>query len=71
VLSTAHTLRQYYGYCFLPGIGLSAVSILHFHPHCPDFLALTGLAVGFINAGVGRGGFVAQRLATISLPPED
>jgi MFS family permease len=68
MLSTAQTLGQYYGYCFLLGIGLSAVSILPTSILIgPFFSRWRGLAVGFINAGVGLGGFVAPRLATAQL----
>jgi MFS transporter, OFA family, oxalate/formate antiporter len=65
LLSTIHSLGQYYAFCFLLGIGVSAVSIL---PNSilvgPYFSRWRGLAVGFINAGIGLGSFIAVRLVT-------
>src|ERR1700761_2645829 len=68
LLSTIHTLGQYYAYCFLLGIGASAVSILPTSILIgPFFSQWRGLAVGFINAGIGLGGFIAPRLATAQI----
>jgi MFS family permease len=64
LLSTATTLPTYYAYCFLLGLGGSAASIL---PNsiliAPFFAKGRASAVGFINAGIGLGGFVAPQLA--------
>ena len=68
LLSTIHSLAQYYGFCFLLGIGASAVSILPTSILIgPFFSQWRGLAVGFINAGIGLGGFIAPRLATAQI----
>jgi MFS family permease len=68
LLSTIHSLREYYAFCFLLGIGASAVSILPTSILIgPFFSRWRGLAVGFINAGIGLGGFVAPRLATAQI----
>lgn len=68
LLSTIHSLTQYYAFCFLLGIGASAVSILPTSILIgPLFSQWRGLAVGFINAGIGLGGFIAPRLATSQL----
>jgi MFS family permease len=68
LLSTIHSLGQYYAYCFLLGIGASAVSILPTSILIgPFFSRWRGLAVGFINAGIGLGGFIAPRLATAEI----
>jgi MFS family permease len=68
LLSTIHSRPQYYGFCFLLGIGASAVSILPTSILIgPFFSRWRGLAVGFINAGIGLGGFIAPRLATAQI----
>jgi MFS family permease len=68
LLSTIHSLREYYAFCFLLGIGASAVSILPTSILIgPFFSRWRGLAVGFINAGIGLGGFIAPRLATAEI----
>ena len=68
LLSTIHSLGQYYAFCFLLGIGASAVSILPTSILIgPYFSRWRGLAVGFINAGIGLGGFIAPRLATAEI----
>ena len=68
LLSTIHSLPQYYAFCFLLGIGASAVSILPTSILIgPFFSRWRGLAVGFINAGIGLGGFIAPRLATAQI----
>ena len=68
LLSTIHSLGDYYSFCFLLGIGVSAVSIL---PNsiliAPYFSRWRGLAVGFINAGIGVGSFIAVRLVTAQI----
>jgi MFS family permease len=68
LLSTIHSLREYYAFCFVLGIGASAVSILPTSILIgPFFSRWRGLAVGFINAGIGLGGFIAPRLATAQI----
>jgi MFS family permease len=68
LLSTIHSLREYYAFCFLLGIGASAVSILPTSILIgPLFSQRRGLAVGFINAGIGLGGYIAPRLATAQI----
>ena len=68
LLSTLHSLGQYYAFCVLLGIGASAVSILPTSILIgPFFSRWRGLAVGFINAGIGLGGFIAPRLATAQI----
>jgi MFS family permease len=68
LLSTIHSLGQYYAFCFLLGIGASAVSILPTSILIgPFFSRWRGLAVGFINAGIGLGGYIAPRLATAEI----
>ena len=68
LLSTIHSLGQYYAFCFLLGTGASAVSILPTSILIgPFFSRWRGLAVGFINAGIGLGGFIAPRLATAQI----
>lgn len=68
LLSTIHSLTGYYAFCFLLGIGASAVSILPTSILIgPFFSQWRGLAVGFINAGIGLGGFFAPRLATAQI----
>jgi MFS family permease len=65
LLSTIHSLQAYYAFCFLLGIGASAVSILPTSILIgPFFSEWRGLAVGFINAGIGLGGYIAPRLVT-------
>src|SRR5580698_5805952 len=68
LLSTIDSRPQYYAFCFLLGIGASAVSILPTSILIgPFFSRWRGLAVGFINAGIGLGGFIAPRLATAQI----
>jgi MFS transporter, OFA family, oxalate/formate antiporter len=68
LLSTIHSLREYYAFCFLLGIGASAVSIIPTSILIgPYFSRWRGLAVGFINAGIGLGGFIAPRLTTAQI----
>jgi MFS transporter, OFA family, oxalate/formate antiporter len=68
LLSTIHSRPQYYAFCFLLGIGASAVSILPTSILIgPFFSRWRGLAVGFINAGIGLGGYIAPRLATAQI----
>jgi OFA family oxalate/formate antiporter-like MFS transporter len=68
LLSTIHSLGQYYAFCFVLGIGASAVSILPTSILIgPFFSRWRGLAVGFINAGIGLGGYIAPRLATAQI----
>jgi OFA family oxalate/formate antiporter-like MFS transporter len=68
LLSTIHSRPQYYAFCFLLGVGASAVSILPTSILIgPFFSRWRGLAVGFINAGIGLGGFIAPRLATAQI----
>lgn len=68
LLSTIHTLAQYYAFCALLGAGATAVSILPTSILIgPFFSRWRGLAVGFINAGIGLGGFIAPRLATAQI----
>jgi len=63
-----HSLPQYYAFCFLLGMGASAVSILPASILIgPFFSRWRGLAVGTINAGIGLGGFIAPRLATAEI----
>jgi MFS family permease len=65
LLSTIRSLSSYYAYCVLLGTGTSAVSILPTSMLIgPLFSRWRGLAVGFINAGIGLGGFIAPRLVT-------
>lgn len=57
LLSFANSRPQYYAFCVVLGAGASAVSIL---PNSiligPWFSRNRGLAVGFVNAGIGLGG---------------
>src|SRR5690348_4894363 len=57
LLSLTSSLTQYYAFCILLGLGTSAVSIL---PNsllvAPWFAHRRGIAVGFVNAGIGLGG---------------
>jgi len=57
LLSLTQSLGEYYGFCVLLGVGTSAVSIL---PNsllvAPWFAQRRGIAVGFVNAGIGLGG---------------
>ena len=57
LLSLAQSRPQYYAFCVVLGAGTSAVSIL---PNSiligPWFSRNRGLAVGFVNAGIGLGG---------------
>ena len=67
LLSLTRSLGQYYGFCVLLGLGTSAVSIL---PNsllvAPWFAHRRGLAVGFVNAGIGLGG-IAPLVATTQI----
>lgn len=68
LLSTIHSLPQYYAFCALLGAGASAVSILPTSILIgPAFSQWRGLAVGVINAGIGLGGYIAPRLATAQI----
>lgn len=68
LLSTIHSLAQYYAFCCLLGLGSSAVSILPTSILIGAYFSRwRGLAVGFINAGIGVGGFIAPRLATAEI----
>jgi MFS family permease len=68
LLSTIHSLAQYYAFCALLGVGASAVSILPTSILIgPSFSQWRGLAVGVINAGIGLGGYIAPRLATAQI----
>ena len=68
LLSTIETLWQYYAWCLLLGMGASCVSILPTSILIgPFFSRWRGLAVGFINAGIGLGGFLAPRLVTAQI----
>jgi MFS transporter, OFA family, oxalate/formate antiporter len=57
LLSTARSRAAYFAFCAILGAGTSAVSIL---PNSiligPWFTRRRGLAVGFVNAGIGLGG---------------
>ena len=57
LLSSAESRPRYYAFCVVLGAGTSAVSIL---PNSiligPWFSRNRGLAVGFVNAGIGLGG---------------
>lgn len=65
LLSTIHSLPQYYAFCVILGMGASAASIIATSILIgPYFSRWRGLAVGFINAGIGLGGYIAPRLAT-------
>ena len=63
LLSLTKSLSEYYAFCLVLGAGTSAVSIM---PNSlligPWFGARRGLAVGFINAGIGLGQFIAPSL---------
>jgi MFS family permease len=65
LLSTMTSFPQYLAYCFVLGLGTCAVSIV---PNSmligPYFSGRRGLAVGFINAGIGLGGYIAPKLET-------
>jgi MFS family permease len=68
LLSTIHSRPQYYAFCLLLGVGASAVSILPTSILIgPFFSRWRGLAVGFINAGIGLGGYIAPRLSTAQI----
>lgn len=65
LLSTMSSLGQYFAFCFVLGLGTSAVSILPTSIIIgPYFSKRRGLAVGFINAGIGLGGYIAPLLVT-------
>lgn len=65
LLSTARSRGEYYAFCTILGAGTSAVSIL---PNSiligPWFTRNRGLAVGFVNAGIGLGGVAPAITAT-------
>ena len=64
LLSTIHSLTQYYAYCFLLGLGVSAVSIVPCSVLIgPYFSRWRGTVVGVVNAGIGLGGFLAPRVS--------
>ena len=67
LLSFTRSLGQYYSFCVLLGFGTSAVSIL---PNsllvAPWFASRRGIAVGFVNAGIGLGG-IAPLVATAQI----
>lgn len=67
LLSLTQSLTQYYAFCILLGLGTSSVSIL---PNsllvAPWFSARRGIAVGFVNAGIGLGG-IAPLVATTQI----
>jgi len=67
LLSLTKSLGEYYAFCILLGLGTSAVSIL---PNsllvAPWFAQRRGVAVGFVNAGIGLGG-VAPLVATTQI----
>ena len=68
LLSQAKTLAAYYACCLLLGLGISAVSILPTSLLvAPWFARGRGSAVGFINAGIGLGGFIAPLLTNSQL----
>jgi MFS family permease len=65
LLSTIHSMTQYYAFCVILGMGASAASIIATSILIgPYFSRWRGLAVGFINAGIGLGGYIAPRLTT-------
>jgi MFS family permease len=65
LLSTAQSQPQYYAFCVLLGAGSSAVSILPTSILIgPWFSRNRGLAVGFVNAGIGLGGVAPTITAT-------
>jgi MFS family permease len=67
LLAFAESRAQYYSFCLVLGAGASAVSIL---PNSiligPWFSRNRGLAVGFVNAGIGLGG-VAPRITAAQI----
>lgn len=67
LLSLTRSLGEYYAFCILLGLGTSAVSIL---PNsllvAPWFAQRRGIAVGFVNAGIGLGG-IAPLVATTQI----
>jgi MFS family permease len=67
LLSITQSLTQYYAFCILLGLATSAVSIL---PNsllvAPWFSQRRGIAVGFVNAGIGLGG-IAPLVATTQI----
>jgi len=68
LLSIARSLAQYYVFCLLLGLGISAVSILPTSLLIAGWFARgRGSAVGLINAGIGLGGFVAPLLTNAQL----
>jgi MFS family permease len=73
LLSFAESRTQYYAFCVILGAGASAVSIL---PNSiligPWFSQNRGLAVGFVNAGIGLGGvapwITAKQITRLGVP---
>jgi MFS family permease len=67
LLSLTQSLTEYYAFCVILGIATSAVSIL---PNsllvAPWFVHRRGIAVGFVNAGIGLGG-IAPLVATVQI----
>jgi MFS family permease len=65
LLSTVHSLGQYLAFCVVLGLGTAAVSILPTSIIIgPYFSKRRGLAVGFINAGIGVGSYLAPKIET-------
>ena|SRR5579863_5508777 len=63
LLSTTHTLTQWYAFCVLLGAGIASVSLVPASMLiAPWFTKQRGLAVGVINAGVGAGGAIVPNL---------
>lgn len=62
LLSTTKDQGQYYIFCTVLGVGISAVSILPNSILIAPWFTKRGIAVGVINAGIGVGGFVAPML---------
>src|SRR5580704_9706100 len=63
LLSTTHTLAQWYSFCVLLGAGIASVSLVPASMLiAPWFTKQRGLAVGVINAGVGAGGAIVPNL---------
>src|SRR3984885_13612717 len=63
LLSTTHTLTQWYAFCVFLGAGIACVSLVPASMLiAPWFTKQRGLAVGVINAGVGAGGAIGPNL---------
>ncbi|HEY1756863.1 MAG TPA: MFS transporter [Bryobacteraceae bacterium] len=63
LLSTTHSLAQWYAFCMLLGAGIASVSLVPASMLiAPWFTKRRGLAVGVINAGVGAGGAIIPNL---------